>query len=69
MNSEPATFAGWHRKNKHQPWRRIVEAATEADCWDRLLNHALPSGEKCVVAADIDPNDKPAPNTARSLLP
>lgn len=66
---DQAAFAGWHRRNKYQPWRRIAEAATETECWDRLLNHAQSGGEKCVVAGEVDPNHKPATNTARRLLP
>jgi hypothetical protein len=54
-------FAGWHRKNKHHPWRRVTEAESEAQCWNQLLTQALPSGEKCVVGSTVDPNHPPAP--------
>lgn len=66
---DQAAFAGWHRRNRHCPWCLIVDGATEAECWDRLLSQAPLGGEKCVLPADIDPNHKPAPNTARRLLP
>ena len=59
-NGDAATgFVGWHRPDKRSPWRAIVEADTEAAAFDQLLDN-VPGGDKTVLPAGVDPNDKPA---------
>jgi len=67
-DQDSTAFAGWHRQNKHRLWLLIVEGETESACWDSLFAQAPAGGEKCVLPATTDPNQKPAPNTARRLL-
>jgi len=60
MTTEPDhAFAGWSRKNSAFAWRRVVTAESEAECWNLLLGHTE-GGDKCVLAAGRDPNQRPA---------
>lgn len=49
--------AGWHRPDKRSPWRAIVQGDTEADALGKLLD-AVSGGDKVVLPAGVDPNDK-----------
>jgi hypothetical protein len=63
-----ARFIGWFRQKRWHVWRAAVEAADEEAAWKLLLDKTQ-GGEKCVLPGNVDPNHKPAPNTARRLLP
>lgn len=47
-------FIGWYRLNRRRPWRPVVQADTERDCLNKLLNK--PPGDKLVLPAGSDPN-------------
>jgi len=52
-------FTGWCRVGR-APWRRITDAATEAECWQRLpgLSPAVACRDLCVLPAGADPNQR-----------
>ena len=51
--AEAEEFKGWtgrFRPGPAAPWRPVVSAATERECWERLLDFAA-AGDKCVLAS------------------
>ena len=54
-----ARFVGWHRPTPRSPWQAIVTADSEADAFGKLLD-TVPGGDKVVLPAGTDPNDRPA---------
>jgi hypothetical protein len=53
--SDRPSFAGWHRPSASSPWRRIVEAEGEDECWAMLLA-ASEGGDVTVLPSHCDPN-------------
>jgi hypothetical protein len=48
-----ATWRGWYRPGPRKRWRAVVEAASEAEAWARVLAYPL-SGDN--TASQRDPN-------------
>jgi hypothetical protein len=51
----PPAFTAWRRPAPGRPWRKVLDAATEADVRDRLLDLRL-GGDSVVLRAGEDPN-------------
>jgi len=54
QTSAPPAFVGWTRRHRREPWRAVVEAETEAACWQLLLDLRL-RGDKAVTVAGSVP--------------
>jgi hypothetical protein len=52
----PSSFVGGRRAGSGHPWRPVVQGATEAEAWDRLLD-AAEGGDKAVLAEGNRPDD------------
>jgi hypothetical protein len=53
--ADTLAFAGSHRRGTGCPWRRLVDAESEAEAW-ALLDALVQGGDKFVGAATTDPN-------------
>lgn len=60
MPAESGSFVGWHRPWPRARWRPLVQAQTEDAAFRQLLD-AVAGGDKTVLPAGVDPNDKPLP--------
>jgi hypothetical protein len=41
-------WTGWYRASARASWRAVVQASTDREAWDRLLNHPE-RGDRCVL--------------------
>ena len=59
MSSDPdrPAFTGWHRPGVAYPWRRIVQAESEDECWCMLIA-AIQGGDLTVTASHRDANER-----------
>jgi hypothetical protein len=55
--TDKPAFTGWHRPGAAYPWRRIVEAEGEDDCWAMLLSATI-GGDLTVTASHRDANER-----------
>jgi len=58
-NTDKPRFTGWHRPSPSRPWQRVVEAESDAECWD-LLNASVDVGEIAVTEGGNHPSREDA---------
>ncbi len=60
MTLPPEGWTGWHRRGRGDRWQAVVQAATEAEAWDKLLDweeagdqYVLPKGRHPADALQV----------------
>lgn len=48
-------FTGWYRQTARDPWQALVQAASDREAWDKLLDRPE-RGDRCVTATGIHPD-------------
>jgi hypothetical protein len=52
-----AAFVGWHRLSPRSPWRPVCHGPSAEFVLSKLLD-SIKGGDKCVLAAGVDANDR-----------
>ena len=56
-DTDSAAWSGWFRP-RGGTWRRVVEAESESEAWGMILAFTEGSGDKCVLPAGRNPDNK-----------
>lgn len=56
-NPDAPRWSGWHRPTLSSPWRKVVEAESEAECLD-LLDARTEGGQTAVLPAGKHPLER-----------
>jgi hypothetical protein len=65
--ASPAPWAGWHRMNSRDAWKKVCEASSSREAWAKLFD-LRQGGDKCVTPANRTPDSGKRPRPGGDLF-